>query len=103
MANPIGPVSPAAALPALEAVAPLSSASSAGATAFRDAFSGALDRVDRARVGADQLTRSFLAGEGGELHNVVLATQQAELAFEVAQQVRNKVVQAYQEIMRMQM
>jgi flagellar hook-basal body complex protein FliE len=47
--------------------------------------------------------QSFLAGEGGELHSTIMATQRAELSFELFQQVRNKVVSAYQEIMRMQM
>ena len=45
----------------------------------------------------------FLSGDGEDLHTTVLATQRAELAFEMFQQVRNKVVNAYQEIMRMQM
>ncbi|MCL4851471.1 MAG: flagellar hook-basal body complex protein FliE, partial [Bryobacteraceae bacterium] len=42
------------------------------------------------------------SGEAEEVHQAVLATQQAELAFEMFLQVRNKVVQAYQEVMRMQ-
>jgi flagellar hook-basal body complex protein FliE len=95
---------------AVPSVAPLTfDAPAAGATqsasgsAFRTAFENAVDRVEQFRGTADQLTRQFLAGEGGELHNVVLATQQAELSFEMFQQVRNKVVQAYQEIMRMQL
>ena len=46
---------------------------------------------------------SFLSGEGEDLHTVALATQRADLAFEMFQQVRNKVVSAYQEIMKMQM
>ena len=45
----------------------------------------------------------FLNGEGEELHSTVLATQRAELAFDMFLQMRNKVVSAYQEIMRMQM
>ena len=45
----------------------------------------------------------FLSGEGEELHTTILATQQAELSFDLFLQVRNKVVSAYQEIMRMQM
>ena len=45
----------------------------------------------------------FLSGQGEELHHTVMATQQAELAFELFLQARNKVVSAYQEIMRMQM
>ena len=45
----------------------------------------------------------FLAGEGEELHTTILATQQAELSLDLFLQARNKVVSAYQEIMRMQM
>jgi flagellar hook-basal body complex protein FliE len=45
----------------------------------------------------------FLSGEGEELHTTIMATQRAELAFELFLQARNKVVSAYQEIMRMQM
>jgi len=45
----------------------------------------------------------FLSGEGGELHSTILATQKAELSFDLFLQMRNKVVSAYQEIMRMQM
>ena len=45
----------------------------------------------------------FLSGEGEDLHTTILATQQAELSFDLFLQMRNKVVSAYQEIMRMQM
>jgi flagellar hook-basal body complex protein FliE len=45
----------------------------------------------------------FLSGDGEDIHTTVLATQRAELSFEMFQQVRNKVVSAYQEIMKMQM
>ena len=45
----------------------------------------------------------FLSGEGEELHTPILATQRAELAFDLFLQTRNKVVSAYQEIMRMQL
>jgi flagellar hook-basal body complex protein FliE len=52
---------------------------------------------------ASASVQRFLAGEGEELHSTIMATQRAELSFELFQQVRNKVVSAYQEIMRMQM
>jgi flagellar hook-basal body complex protein FliE len=45
----------------------------------------------------------FLSGEGEELHNTVLATTRAELSFDMFLQTRNKVVNAYQEIMKMQL
>jgi flagellar hook-basal body complex protein FliE len=51
---------------------------------------------------ADQGIERVLSGDGEELHTAVLATQHAEMAFELFMQVRNKVTQAYQEVMRMQ-
>jgi len=44
----------------------------------------------------------FLSGEGEELHTTILAATEAELSFNLFLQARNKVVSAYQEIMRMQ-
>ena len=52
---------------------------------------------------ASSTVQKFLSGEGEDLHTVAIATQEADLAFEMFQQVRNKVVSAYQEIMKMQM
>lgn len=59
--------------------------------------------MEQTRKEAAQSVENFLSGEGEELHTTVLATQRAELSFELGLQVRNKIVQAYQEIMRMQM
>src|SRR6185369_1425935 len=46
---------------------------------------------------------NFLSGDGEDLHSTVLAVQRAGLEFDMLMQVRNKVVSAYQEVMRMQM
>ena len=50
-----------------------------------------------------EAVQKFMTGENEELHTTVLAAEKAELAFDLGLQVRNKVVSAYQEIMRMQM
>ncbi len=71
--------------------------------AFQNVLEKAINQVDGMRASANQSVERFLAGEGEELHSVAMATQRAELAFELFMQVRNKVVQAYQEVMRMQM
>jgi flagellar hook-basal body complex protein FliE len=71
--------------------------------AFQSVLNNAIQSVDGFQKTADTKVNQFLSGEGDELHRVVMSTQQAELSFELFQQVRNKVVQAYQEIMRMQM
>jgi len=70
---------------------------------FGDVFAEAIGRVDDYRVKAENSANAFMAGETEEIHQVILAGQRAEIAFETFLQVRNKVVQAYQEVMRMQM
>ncbi len=52
---------------------------------------------------AETSMNSFLRGESEEVHKVALDVQRAELSMEMFLQMRNKVVQAYQEVMRMQL
>ena len=73
-----------------------------GPGAFASALSGALRSVDRLQKSAESEAARFLSGEAVDIHQVALAQQQAQLSFELFLQMRNKVVQAYQEIMRMQ-
>lgn len=70
--------------------------------AFQSAFADAVSKVESFQQNADQSINRFLAGEGEELHHVAIATQQAELSFQLFMQVRNKVVAAYQQVMQMQ-
>jgi flagellar hook-basal body complex protein FliE len=72
-------------------------------TGFQDMFSGAVGQVESMQNQATSTVEKFLSGEGEDLHTVALATQRADLSFEMFQQVRNKIVGAYQEIMKMQM
>ena len=98
MPSPIQPVSTGFELPA--AIRPAGQAAKGD---FASAFQSAIGGVEDLRHTADQSVERFLSGDGEELHGTVMATQRAELAFEMFLQVRNKVVQAYQEIMRIQM
>ena len=98
MSAPILPVSPAA-IPA--AIQPAGASGSPGA--FRDIFSNAVSQVETLRNTASASVERFLSGEGEELHTAVMATNRAELAFDLFLQSRNKVVSAYQEIMKMQL
>ena len=75
----------------------------ASSGAFQEVFANAVRGVESMGQTANASVEQFLAGEGGELHSVVLATQRAELSFDLMLQMRNKIVNAYQEIMRMQM
>ena len=74
-----------------------------GAGGFQDVLSSAIQKVESIGQNASASVERFLTGEGEELHTTLLATQQAELSFDLFLQARNKVVGAYQEIMRMQM
>jgi flagellar hook-basal body complex protein FliE len=97
------PISSIPAISALPLVQTVVAPQAAAGGAFQSLFANAVGAVENLRVEADVKVGQFLRGEGEELHTVVLATQQAELSMELFQQVRNKVVQAYQEVMRMQM
>ena len=94
-------------LPAVPPVAPsaLPSTAGGGATggkAFQSDLSDAIQQVESFQRNAEASVNRFLSGEGEDLHKVALATQQADLSFQLFTQVRNKIVSAYQEIMRMQ-
>lgn len=91
----------------LPSVAPLdssgSSSTQAAATPFKNVLDNAIQEVEGARTNANQSINQFLSGEGEDLHSTILASQRADLEFQMFLQVRNKVVSAYQEVMKMQM
>lgn len=76
--------------------------STPGGTAFGSMFSDAVAKVDGFQHNAQASVDRFLSGEGEELHHVAIATQQAEMSFQLFMQVRNKIVTAYQQVMQMQ-
>ena len=83
--------------------APVDGAASAGGTgAFQSMLEGMIGGVEHSQTQAQQAVQNFLNGGDEELHSVALATQRADLQFNLFLQVRNKAVSAYQEIMRMQ-
>jgi flagellar hook-basal body complex protein FliE len=99
MAAPISSIRPPLDISVPSATAP-SQSDSAGV--FKDLFQNSVAGVERDRVAAQNSIDRFLSGEGEEVHQVAMAAQKAELSFDMFVQVRNKVVSAYQEIMRMQ-
>ena len=74
-------------------------ASPAGA-GFAEALGHLIDGVDRAGAASNTAVANMLDGSG-EVHDAMIALQNAEMALELTVQVRNKLVQAYQDIMRM--
>jgi flagellar hook-basal body complex protein FliE len=68
---------------------------------FADALGKALASVDQLQVAADQQSAAVASG-GGNLHEMAIALEKADVALRVAGKVRNKLVEAYQDVMRMQ-
>jgi flagellar hook-basal body complex protein FliE len=95
------PITPIAHVPLAESLSTTAAAKSSPG-GFGAVLNEAIQQVEGSRAEANQTVQRFLSGESEELHTTVLATQKAELEFEMMMQVRNKVVQAYQEIMRTQ-
>lgn len=102
MSSPIAGISPAS----IRTIEPLvtggAQAGAGGASAFSALFEQAVNRVNDYQRTADGAVERFLTGEDEDLHRVAMATQQAEVSFELFLQMKNKVIQAYQEMMRLQ-
>jgi flagellar hook-basal body complex protein FliE len=69
---------------------------------FEDTLRGAIQGVQQMEGQAQQQVAGLLSGNGQDVHSAALAVEQANLSFELMLQVRNKVVNAYQEISRLQ-
>lgn len=95
-----GPILPISSIPLPEAVRPAAVTPAGG---FQEVFAGAIRSVETAQDNAAASVGRFLSGEGEELHDTIMATNRAELSFEMFLQTRNKIVGAYQEIMKMQL
>ncbi|HEY8491781.1 MAG TPA: flagellar hook-basal body complex protein FliE [Dehalococcoidia bacterium] len=75
---------------------------SGGETGFAGMLSQALHDLAQVEQNATDLAGRLAAGEEVDVHDVVLATEMESLAFSLAMQVRNRLVEAYQEVFRMQ-
>jgi flagellar hook-basal body complex protein FliE len=87
----------------LHAPQPATEAPAAGgpASGFANALKSALDGVNSVQSNAENLTTAYERGEVTDVAKVMLARQEAGVAFEATLQVRNRLLSAYQDIMRM--
>jgi flagellar hook-basal body complex protein FliE len=74
----------------------------AGGSAFAGTLSDAVQRVDAAQKTADGQVEAFIAGEQEHLHEVMIALNEAQLHFQFMTEVRNRLLETYQELMRLQ-
>jgi flagellar hook-basal body complex protein FliE len=73
-----------------------------GAVPFGEVLKDSLSQVDKLQHEADHAIRDLASGTSGTLHDTMIALEKAELSFRLMMQVRNKIVEAYQEVLRMQ-
>ena len=69
---------------------------------FKDSIKDAVSQVNDLQKTADTFATQLATGDLEDIHKAMIAMQKAKLAFDFTVQVRNKVIEAYQEIMRMQ-
>jgi flagellar hook-basal body complex protein FliE len=97
MSNSIQPIAPA-----IVAEITLPGARSTSGE-FRDLLADSIAAVEQKQQESQNAVNQFLSGDGGEVHSVAIAAQRAELSMDLFLQVRNKVISAYQEVMKLQL
>jgi len=68
---------------------------------FADQLKSAINNVSETQANADRAVEQLHSGQGGSLHEVMIALEKADISMRLFVQLRNKAVDAYQEIMRM--
>ena len=71
-------------------------------TGFQDTLKGYIQRVDRQIKEAGDLQIDFAVGNRHDIHEVMIASEKASISFRLLMQIRNKLLEAYQEVIRMQ-
>ena len=71
-------------------------------TSFADQLKNAVAEVDGLQANREEMVEKMVTGEATEVHDVMIAAKESQLAFELLLEIRNKLLESYQEIMRMQ-
>jgi flagellar hook-basal body complex protein FliE len=110
--SPIGSINPLTSSPLTRIEAPLPKTGGAGlqglgktqpaGESFGQLLDGVVANVEAKEGNAQDMTRKVLLGQSDQLHQSMIAMQEASVAFSMMVEVRNKLVESYQELMRMQ-
>lgn len=95
----IAPLPPIGATPPASGAAP---AAKPAAPGFAEAIGKGIDQVSSLEQQADAVTEQLATGGPAGIHDLMAATAKAQMGVELLVQVRNRAVEAYQEIMRLQ-
>src|SRR5215216_7667384 len=95
-------VDPVGFLPAIQEIALPDAAQRSGQADFASWMAKELGSMNGKIVESDKLLQRLATGEVDNLHQVMLSLEEAKLSFQLLVQVRNKLLEAYQDILRMQ-
>jgi flagellar hook-basal body complex protein FliE len=95
-------ISPISSAGGISGINPSRQTTGTGGSDFTDKMSGALEAVSDAEKTADLLAQDVATGGDTSIHELMIASTEATLSVEMLVQMRNRAVEAYQEIMRMQ-
>jgi flagellar hook-basal body complex protein FliE len=74
-----------------------------GEPAFADLLKQAIREVSEAQAHSEGEARNLMVGDGTDMHSAILAVQKADVSFQMMMAVRSKLIDAYREVMRMQL
>ena len=100
-------------IPSIPSLSPLAGSAQTGAggatggaqgeVGFGDLLKQALQEVNQTSTQADVEARNLMTGQSADMHTAMLAVQKADLSFQMMMAVRSKLIDAYNQVMRMQM
>ena len=97
MVSPINPIEP---------IKPISSeanqVANKGGADFKKILENAISKVNDTVSNAEKLSNDFASGKTSDIHSVIIAAEKADIMLQLTNEVKNKIVEAYREIMRMQ-
>jgi flagellar hook-basal body complex protein FliE len=102
MITGINPIAAAASALQSSTASSLGPAQPVASAPFGDLFADAVGQVNQLEDQAAKAVTGLMTGTGVDVHQAMIATQKASMAFELALAVRNKAVQAYQQVVGMQ-
>lgn len=69
---------------------------------FANFLKDSINQVNEAGIESNEMTNKLVKGENVDLHNVMIAAEKSNIMLQTTMEIRNKVIDAYQEMMRMQ-
>ncbi|OHX12068.1 hypothetical protein BI347_00100 [Chromobacterium sphagni] len=102
MIDAIAGAGPIHALQALQGSGPVGAVEPQAAPSVAGGFERILTQVEQSEKGIGALLNDVATGQAGNLHQVMLKMEETRMQFELFMQARNKALEAYQEVMRIQ-